>query len=49
MFSMILWISLSRETKKDSLVDAAARGRLIALLFRSFESSSKGSHFSQND
>ena len=49
MFSTIIWSSLTRENKKDTLVDAAARGRFIALLFHSFESSSKRSHFSQND
>ena len=36
MFSIILWSSLTRQNKKD-----AQRGRLIALLFHSVESSSK--------
>ena len=31
MFSIILWSSLTRQHKKDALVDSAARGRLIAL------------------
>ena len=35
MFSIILWSSVTRQNKKDTLVDAAARGRLIALLFPS--------------
>ena len=38
---MIIWSSLTRENKKDTLVDAAARGRLITLLFHSFESPPK--------
>ena len=35
MLSIILWSSVTRKNKKDTLVDAAARGRLIALLFHS--------------
>ena len=31
MFSIILWSSLTRQHKKDALVDSAARGCLIAL------------------
>ena len=41
MFSISLWSSLTRQNKKDTLVDAAARGRLIMLLFHAVESSSK--------
>ena len=41
MFSVILWSSLTRQNKKDTLLDEAARGRLIALLFHSLKSSSK--------
>ena len=35
--------------QKDTLADAAARGRIIALLFHSFESFSKRSHLFQNE
>ena len=49
MFSIILWSSLTSQNKEDTLVDAATRGRLIALLFHSFESSSKRSHLFQNE
>ena len=38
MFSIIPWSSVTRQ---DTLVDAATRGRLIALLFHCLESSSK--------
>ena len=41
MFSIILWSLLTRQNREDTLVDAAAQGRLIALLFHSRESSSK--------
>ena len=41
MFSIILWSSLTRQNKKDTLIDVDARGRLIALLFHSVKSSSK--------
>ena len=34
---------------KNTLADAAARGRIIALLFHSFESFSKRSHLFQNE
>ena len=40
MFSVILWNSVTRQNKKDTLVDATAWGRLIAL-FHSLKSSSK--------
>ena len=49
MFSIILWSSLTSQNKEDTLVDAATRGRLIALLSHSFESSSKRSHLFQNE
>ena len=39
MFSIILWSSLTRQNNEGTLIDAAARGRLIAPLFHSFESS----------
>ena len=38
MFSIIPWSSVTRQ---DTLVDAATRGRLIALLSHCLESSSK--------
>ena len=41
MFSIILWSSLTRQNKKDTLIDVDFRGRLIALLFHSVESSFK--------
>ena len=41
MFSIILWRSLTRQNKKDTLVDAAAWGHFIALLFHFLEFSSK--------
>ena len=41
MFSIIPWSSVTRQNKKDTFVDAATRGRLIALLFHCLESSSK--------
>ena len=41
IFSIIPWSSVTRQNKKDTLVDAASRGRLIALFFHCLESSSK--------
>ena len=41
MFSIIFWSALTCQNKKDTFVDIAALGRLIALLFHSFESSSR--------
>ena len=49
MFPIILWSALTRHNKKDTLADAAARGRLIVLSFHSFEPSSKRSHLFQNE